>query len=173
MKGNMKTEEKLNSKDKQLVYISASIASGCRPCTKFHLKRSAEMGLTDGELNVAISLVLRIRNDATKSMETLITNQKISTSNKKEIEEDNNRNNVLVGVAATYSINFSSGLEKYLSMSRDYGISNDELTEIIKISKSVIDMARAHVDMITDKEGLDLQKENKNEEGCCSSSCDC
>ncbi len=169
----MKTEDKLNKNDRHLAYLGASIASGCRPCTKFHLKRSSEMGLTEEEINKSIALAISIRSTATQSMEMLACNQKTGNSIKEEIQGSINRNEILVGIAATYSINFPSGLENYLRKGRDLGITNSELTEIIKISKSVIDMAKAHVDMITDKAGLEQQKENKNDEGCCSSSCDC
>jgi len=169
---NMEREEILNQKEKQIVYLSASIASGCRPCTKYHLRRSYEFGLSDFKIKKSIALAISIRNNATHSMESLASNH----NSGENIEEDNqvsiNRNNILVGIAAAYSVNFPSYLEKYMSIARTNGVCDEELSEIIKISKSVNDMARAHVDIITDKIGIEPQGEHKNKNDCCRS-CDC
>jgi len=167
---DMEGEETLDKKEKQTVYLSASIASGCQPCTKFHLRKSSEAGLSDVEINKTIAFALSIRNDATRSMESFIHNHNTGNYIKEDKQESINRNGALVGIATAYSVNFPSYLEKYLNIGRNSGISEGELSEIIKISKSVIDMARAHVDMITDKIGIRQLGENKND--CCSS-CDC
>ena len=70
-------EDFLNIKEKQLVYLSASIASGCRPCIKYHLKKSSETGLTDEEINNTLDLAISIRNNATRSIELSARNKKI------------------------------------------------------------------------------------------------
>ena len=166
----MEMEDILNKKERQIVYLGASIASGCLPCTKFHLRRSSEAGLTDVEIDKALAFTISVRDHATRSMESFIHNHKTVDNIKEDKQESIKRNNVLVGIAAAYSINFPSGLEKYMSIGRINGISDRELSEIIRISKSVIDMARAHVDMITDKIGIRQPDDNKND--YCRS-CDC
>jgi AhpD family alkylhydroperoxidase len=166
----MEREDILNKKERQIVYLGASIASGCLPCTKFHLRRSLGAGLTDIEINKVLAFTISVREHATRSMESFIHNHKSVDNVKEDKQENIKRNNVLVGIAAAYSINFPSSLEKYMSIGRINGISDRELSEIIKISKSVIDMARAHVDMITDKIGVRQLDDNKND--YCRS-CDC
>lgn len=168
----MEKEDILNKKERQIVYLSASIASGCLPCTKFHLRRSSEAGLTDAEVNKVLALAISVKDNATRSMESFIHNHKTGDNIKENRQEDINRNIMLVGIAASYSVNFPSSLEKYMSIGRINGISDRELSEIIKISRLVIDMARAHVDMITDKIGIEPQGEHKNKKDCCHS-CDC
>ena len=165
-------EEMLNKKEKQLVYLSASIASGCHPCTKYHLRKSLEAGLTDIEINKTLALAISIRDDATNYMRSLAQNQKTGDNMGTENQESLNRDDILVGIAASYSINFPVGLEKYLSIARNIGISNAELSDVISLSKFVIDKARAHVDMVTDKIGIVQEEENENNKDCCCSS-DC
>ena len=168
----MNMEGSLNIKEKQLVYLSASIAAGCHPCTKYHLRKSREAGLTDIEINKILALTTSIRDNATNYMGSFAHNQK--TADKLEVEnrESRNRDDILVGIAASYSTNFPVGLEKYLSTAINIGISDVELSDIINLSKFVVDKARAHVEMITDKIGIEQQGENINEKDCCSS-CDC
>ena len=43
-------EKIFSNREEQQIYLGASVASGCWPCTKYHLKRSSEAGLTDIEL---------------------------------------------------------------------------------------------------------------------------
>jgi AhpD family alkylhydroperoxidase len=157
--------ETLNKKERQLVYLSASIASGCQPCTKFHTRKSPEAGLTDVEVNKTLAFAISIRNNATNSMKSIIHNHKKVDKIIMDEQDSMNRNDALVGIAAAYSINFPKGLEKYISIARTNGINDKELCEIIKISKSVIDMARAHVDIITDRIGIIQPSENKDD--CC------
>ena len=161
--------ETLNNKERQLVYLSASIASGCQPCTRFHVRKSTKVGLTEVEINEASAFAISIRNNATKSMESIIHNHKNVDKIIMDEQDSMNRNDALVGIAAAYSINFPTGLEKYISIARANGISNKELCEIIKISKSVIDMARVHVDIITDRIEINQPVESKNN---CRCSCD-
>lgn len=166
----MKKENLFSKKEKELIYLGASIASGCRPCTKYHLKKSSETGLTDIEINKIFAFAISIRDNATRYMESLVPNYKPNKNMEENEQVSLNRNEILVGIAASYSVNFPLYLEKYLSAGRNSGIIDNELSEIISMSKYVIDKAKAHADMVADKIGIKQQIENKND-CCCSSEC--
>jgi len=165
----MESKTTLNTKEKQLVYLSASIAAGCQPCTRYHIRKSKEGGLSDTEINQTIALAISIREEATLFMNSFSYNPKASKNKQEENKVKISCNEALIGIAANYSVNFPSGLQKYLHLVKNIGISNKKLGEIISISKSVIDKARAHVDMVTDKIGVEKPVEDK--EDCCSSCC--
>ena len=168
----MELTKVLSKKEIQQVYLGASIAAGCRPCTKYHLKNSSEAGLTDIEINKTIALTISIRDNATRYMESLAYNRKAVKNEVAKKQDSLNRDEILVGIAVNYAVNFPSSLEDYISTGKNSGLDESELSEIIKISKSVIEMARAHTDMVTDKRGNVQQKDNTNKKDCCSS-CDC
>lgn len=168
----MGRQEILNKKEKELIYLSASIASGCRPCTLYHLRKSSEAGLTDIEINKTINLTISIKSNATHYMESLANNRKTVKKDADKKQVSINRSDILVGIAATYAVNFTSGLENYMNIGKNNGLNESELSEIIKISKSVIEMARAHADMVTDKIGNVQLIANTNKDDCCNS-CDC
>ena len=67
----MEMEDILNKKERQIVYLGASIASGCLPCTKFHLRRSSEAGLTDVENEI------KNKSKELEPVETKVKNKKV------------------------------------------------------------------------------------------------
>ena len=164
----MEMGETFSNKEEQQIYLGASIASGCRPCTKYHLKRSSEAGLTDIEIEKIIAFVISIRDNATRSMESFARNQNKGEFIEEVMLESLNRSNILVGIAATYSANFPLGLEAYLSLARDNGLSSKKCNEVIALSKSVVCKARAHKDMVSDRMGIVQQGEYRAETDCCN-----
>ena len=40
----------LNTKEKELISIGASVASGCKPCTSFHFKEVRKTSASDDEI---------------------------------------------------------------------------------------------------------------------------
>ncbi len=169
---DMGNQEILNKKEKELIYLGASIASGCRPCKKYHLRKSSEAGLTDIEINRTIALTISIRNNATHYMESLSYNRKTVKNEAAEKQVTKSRNDIFVGIAATYAVNFTSGLDDYIGIAKNSEFSESELGETIKISKSVIEMARAHSDMVADKIRNVRLKASTNKDEC-SNSCNC
>jgi len=161
-------EKIFNNREEQQIYLGASVASGCWPCTKYHLKRSSEAGLTDIELANAFAIAISIRDKATRSMESLANNRN-KVENIEEVKQESlSRSDILVGIAATYSVNFPLGLETYLSLGRDNGLRSEEFKEITALSKSVIFKARAHTDMVSDRMGIVQQDEYRAEPDCCN-----
>jgi hypothetical protein len=74
-------------------------------------------------------------------MESFALNKEAETGT--EIQEDLDRNDILVGIAASYSINFQIDYSIYLGIGKKRGMSNRELSEIIIISRAVSDKARS------------------------------
>ena len=164
----MEMGKTFSAKEEQQIYLGASIASGCRPCTKYHLKRSSEAGLTDVEIEKAIAFVISIRDNVTRSMESFVQNLNKGEIIEEVILESLNRSNIVLGIAATYSANFPSGLKTYLSLAIDNGLSSKKCNEVIALAKSIICKARAHTDMVSDRMGIVQQGENRAETDCCN-----
>ena len=59
---------KLTQKEKELVAVAASIASGCLPCTTHYIKLLREAGATEAEVLKAINIALDVRNNAAEIM---------------------------------------------------------------------------------------------------------
>jgi AhpD family alkylhydroperoxidase len=48
----------LTVKEKELVNIGASVATGCKPCTDYHFKKVRKAGAQDDEIKQAISFAV-------------------------------------------------------------------------------------------------------------------
>ncbi len=59
----------LTFKEKELVYIGASVAAGCKPCTNYHFKKVKEAGASYEEIKQAISDTKCVRIGAKEIME--------------------------------------------------------------------------------------------------------
>jgi AhpD family alkylhydroperoxidase len=140
---HMKEKEILDQREKHIVFIGASIGSGCRPCTKYHVTKSLEDGFTDDEIHKILSLAISVRDMATRNMKSFAMNKFPEAESGLEIQESLNRNDILVGLAASYCINFHPGFSKYKSFAQKNGINDEELSEILKISGAVSDKARS------------------------------
>ncbi|MBI5444589.1 MAG: carboxymuconolactone decarboxylase family protein [Deltaproteobacteria bacterium] len=58
----------LTQKEKELIAVGASVASGCEPCTAHHVKAAREAGASDAELRGAVDAALEVRGRATGRM---------------------------------------------------------------------------------------------------------
>lgn len=134
------------------------------------MKKCYEAGLAEREIQKTVDISISIRNNATGNMESLATNQTPANGEEENEKGCRDRNEIIAGIASTYSINYASGFNFYLNIGRESGIINEELNEIISFSKTVIDMARAHVEMVIDRIGV-KQKSLTNKESCCSKDC--
>ena len=59
----------LTVKEKELVNIGASVATGCKPCTDYHFRKLREVGALDAEIRQAISDAMIVRDSAREIME--------------------------------------------------------------------------------------------------------
>ena len=137
----MKEEGILNKKEKTVVLLASSIASGCLPCTKYHIERSLESGFTEDEIRKIVVLAISVRDKATRYMESFALNKEAESGT--AIQKNLDRNDILAGIAASYSINFQTDYSIYLSIGKKRGMSDSELSEIIIMSRAVSDKAKS------------------------------
>lgn len=139
----MKEKEILEEHDKHLVFLGASIGSGCRPCTKYHVMKSLEAGFTAIEIDKIISMATSVRDMATRNLESFVANNFPEAEPEPEIKENLDRNEILVDLAASFTVNFHQGFLKYKTLAQKAGLSEEVISEILKYSRAVSDKARS------------------------------
>lgn len=60
----------LTYKEKELANVGASVATGCKPCTHYHLNKVREAGASDKEIRQAISDAMAVCDSAKEIMES-------------------------------------------------------------------------------------------------------
>jgi AhpD family alkylhydroperoxidase len=139
----MKEKEILDERDKHLVFLGASIGSGCRPCTKYHVVKSLEAGFTDNEISKIITMAISVRDLATRNLESFVINKFPEAEPRLGIKENLSRDEIIVDLAVSYTVNFHPGFLEYKKLAQKSGLNEEQLSEILKFSLAVSDKARS------------------------------
>jgi AhpD family alkylhydroperoxidase len=123
----------LTTKEKELVNIGASVATGCKPCTDYHFKKVREAGASDEEIRQAISDAVSVRDSALAIMEShglqhlgIIKKAEDSVS-----DGATTRIKELVSLGAAFAVNCTTNLERHMAASRTVGITEEEVASVL------------------------------------------
>ena len=162
----------LTNKEIELVYLGASIAAGCKPCTSYHFRKVKEAEASDDEIQNAISDSANIRDIAKTEMETYaMVLLGISTQSEVKIDNQNpDRLTVLVSIGAAFAVDCTSTLNTYIDLAESVGITNEDINNIFRASKLVKMKAASHVDKIAERfehaQSNEGDKKESNGYGC-------
>jgi AhpD family alkylhydroperoxidase len=123
----------LTSKEKELVNIGASVATGCKPCTDYHFEKVKAAGAGDEEIKQAISDAVSVRDSARAIMENHGL-QHLGISKEKIDEESGGpttRIKELVSIGAAFAVNCTTNLEKHINASRAVDITDEEVESVL------------------------------------------
>jgi len=62
----------LDANIKELIAIGASVAANCHPCVKYHITKTREMKIDEGEIQQAIDVGKMVRKGAADQMDKLL-----------------------------------------------------------------------------------------------------
>jgi AhpD family alkylhydroperoxidase len=140
----------ITSKEKELAAVGISIATGCMPCTDFHVKKVREFGASDAEIKQAMIDALSVRRGATDIMETygLAHLDGHEPADDLEHASTTDRTKELVCVGAAFGVNCVSCLKTHLEAAESVGISHEDITTILKLSAFIKGKAASHVERL-------------------------
>ena len=142
----------ITQKEKELAAVGMSVATGCKPCTDFHVKAARKSGASDAEIKQAMSDAVAVRRGATELMEAYglahlgeghpgaDPNHIGTTTRVKE----------LVCIGAAFGVNCVSTLKAHLEAAESVGISHDEITTVVKLSAFIKGKAASHVEHLAE-----------------------
>lgn len=149
----------LTRKEKELVNIGASVATGCKPCTDYHFMKVREAGASDEEIKGTISDALAVRDSAKQIMET----HGLKHLGIAKDEDDlyctgpTTRIKELVSIAAAFAVNCTTNLERHVAASRSVGITEDEVTSVLDAALFIKGEAAHYVDQIAKLEEKNIR----------------
>lgn len=140
----------VTNKEKELVYFGASVAAGCRPCTRFHIKKVREEGATDEEVERAVSVAVGVRDAARNIMETQALSLVGIEKTHDEVEPTQKPTYIdeLVAIAAAFAVNCTATLEKHISIAQSMDISDDDIRTVLDASTEIKDQAATYVNRV-------------------------
>ena len=140
----------ITPKERELTAVGVSVASGCKPCTNYHIKAARESGASDDEIRQAVTDALRVRSRATGMMESHALSRlgEAEQQDSAVISGDTNRVKELISVGAAFGVNCVSSLKIHIAAAETVGVSQEELAEIVKLAAFVKKRAASHVERL-------------------------
>ncbi len=142
----------LTFKEKELVNIGASVATGCKPCTDYHFKKVRKAGASDEEVKQAISYAMLVRDSARGIMESHGLQHLGFAKEEKEAElhspEETTRIKELVSIAAAFAVNCTTNLKKHMAAARTVEITEEEIESVLDAALFIKGEATYYVDQI-------------------------
>ncbi|MFB3082060.1 MAG: carboxymuconolactone decarboxylase family protein [Gammaproteobacteria bacterium] len=140
----------ISAKEKELSAVGVSVATGCKPCTDYHVKAVRKAGAADDEIGRAVADALAVRRVATAIMEryALAHLGKVGPETGSKPTEQTNRIKALVSIGAAFGVNCASSLEQHLAEAEAVGISQDEIATIAKLAAFIKGRAASHVERL-------------------------
>jgi AhpD family alkylhydroperoxidase len=132
----------LNEKDCEIIAVGASVAAGCLPCTKFHVRAASAVGAASREILLAVRDAVRVRGAAASVMakagglspdETDLPDQ--------GPDEARSLIRELVMVSAAYAVSCTTGLGTHMAAARALGATDKQLFTAVRIACEIRDVA--------------------------------
>ncbi|HLO14446.1 MAG TPA: carboxymuconolactone decarboxylase family protein [Anaerolineales bacterium] len=174
----MPTVEILTQKEKELVAVAASIASGCIPCTVHHTKAVREAGASEAEVLGAIRIALDVLDYATEMMaEAAHGNLNYAYPDGTQSGSVEQPIDNLIAMGATFACNSVAGVEYYWTKAKAAGASTRQMLVVIRIVRGIKKDAVEKTDTMfgslldpnqSKAEIVDKQEESVSSSCCCS-----
>lgn len=159
----------ITQKEKELAAVGISVATGCKPCTDFHVKKVREVGASDSEIKQAMSDAFSVRRSATEMMEVygLARIGNNNPPNEAEALGKTDRVKELVCIGAAFGVNCVSSLNAHLQAAERVGISHEDIGTIVKLSAFIKGKASSHVEHLAESLEKPETKYEKAVSACC------
>ena len=135
-------EPALSDKDQEIIAVGASIASGCLPCTKFHLRAASRSGATEREALDAVHDATLVRQAATEIMARAGGVSPVEARGPfQDSTEARTLIRELVSISAAYAIACTTSLDAHLAAARARGATNRQVFAAVRIACAIRDVA--------------------------------
>lgn len=140
----------ITAKEKELAAVGISVASGCKPCTNYHVEAVREAGASDEEIKQAVAYALSVRKSATDFMKAHALARLDQEGSRSHTDGPGSTNRVreLVSVGAAFGVNCTSNLKEHLAAAETVGITQEEVAEITKLAAFIKERAASHVERL-------------------------
>ena len=140
----------ITMKEKELAAIGISVAAGCKPCTDHHVGVARKARASDQEIEEAVVTALAVRKSATEILAGYASAKSGGSEDQGHggSSAETSRQRELVAVGAAFAVNCVSSLEAHLAAAEAVGITQEEITEIVKLAAFIKERAASHVERL-------------------------
>ena len=157
-------------KDRALISLAASVASGCRPCTAHHLKSVRTAGACERSVRLAVETALTGRASATAAMAEWAEHCQGSRPEvDPEFRASKRLATELMSIATAVAVNSVPDLERHLAAAGESGATTEQIRSAIGIARQIQRVAQEKIEAITNRleEQLSSIAATFETTGCC------
>lgn len=144
--------EVFSEKERALIFLAASVASGCRPCTAHHVKSIRAVGACERSVRLAVETALTGRASATTAMAEWADR---CQGSRPEVDRDFRGSKRLVvdlmSVATAVAVNSAPDLELSLANAQRSGATMEQIRAAIGIARQIQRVAQEKIEDITNR----------------------
>ena len=144
--------EVFSEKERALISLAASVASGCRPCTAHHLKSVRVAGACEKSVRLAVETALTGRASATTGMAEWADQ---CQGPRPEVDRDFRGSKRLLvdlmSVATVVAVNSAPDLELSLANAQRNGATMEQIRAAIGIARQIQRVAQEKIEDITNR----------------------
>jgi AhpD family alkylhydroperoxidase len=124
--------------------------TGCKPCTDHHVGVARKARASDQEIEEAVVTALAVRKNATEIMAGYASAKSGGPEDQGHggSSAETSRQRELVAVGAAFAVNCVSSLEAHLAAAEAVGITQEEITQIVKLAAFIKERAASHVERL-------------------------
>ncbi len=137
----------MDAKTKVLIALGASVASGCQPCTEFHVKAAREAGACPRGIHVAVESALTSRQSATRGIDRWSERcQGARPQLDAAFRADKQLLSELISVASAICVQSVPDLVLHLAEARRLGATQEMLRATAAIARSIHSTAMEQIE---------------------------
>lgn len=151
--------------EKELAAVGISLASGCKPCTDFHMKVVREAGAEVPAVRDAVEQAAAVRAAANGIMYAYglaHLGNEVSALPAPRLDD---RQAVLTGLGAAFAVNCTSTMEQHIAAATEVGVGAEEIVEIARLARFIKGKGAAHVERRI--EALEKEGDVEPAAACC------
>ena len=163
----------LSEKEKALVGIGSSVAAGCQPCTRFHIKAARAAGACERGVRLAIETGLAARETALEAMALWArAEQEEAPVLDPAFRQEKEKLAALISFGATIASSSTVNIASQLSAVHTRGWDDGPIAEAVTLARGIRAMAAKRLDAVLSQMNI---VPSENSDGCCAeqNSCDC
>jgi AhpD family alkylhydroperoxidase len=148
----MQNDNPLSAKERSLIAVGASVASGCQPCTAYHMEAAGAEGACSRSISLAVEAALAGRHGATRAMDEWarrcqgprpVIDAEFRAQKRLIVE--------LASVATAVAVNSVQDLKTHLAAALEGGANPGQIQSAIEIARQVKRAAEEQIEAITSK----------------------
>jgi AhpD family alkylhydroperoxidase len=138
-----------SAREKELIALGASVASGCQPCTEYHVRAARSAGVCDRGIFLAVETAVALRNSSTRAMDKWAERcQGSRTELDPEFRAQTRLIRELILIASAVCVNSVADLTLHLTAARELGATSEQISLAIAVARAIKKIAAEKLEAI-------------------------